>query len=112
MAADTLLSESRWPPVVAMLLFFALNVVARIWLPHEGLTRVPVVAIIEGIFLVVLITGNLPFKTEVASLYVAQRINSGDSTGAAALALLMLVVSFGVLLGIGGLRRWATRHDR
>jgi sulfate transport system permease protein len=61
---------------------------------------------------VILISGNLPFKTEVASLYVFQRLNSGDSPGAAALALLMLVVSFGVLLGIGGLRRWATRHDR
>jgi sulfate transport system permease protein len=61
---------------------------------------------------VILISGNLPFKTEVASLYVFQRINSGDTSGAAALALLMLVVSFGVLLGIGGLRRWATRHDR
>jgi sulfate transport system permease protein len=61
---------------------------------------------------VILISGNLPFKTEVASLYVFQRINSGDTTGAAALALLMLVVSFVVLLGIGGLRRWATRHDR
>ena len=50
--------ESRWPPVVAMLLFLVLNIVARIWLPHEGLTRVPVVLVIEGIFLVVLITGN------------------------------------------------------
>jgi sulfate transport system permease protein len=61
---------------------------------------------------VILISGNLPFKTEVASLYVFQRLNSGDTSGAAALALLMLVVSFVVLLGIGGLRRWATRHDR
>jgi sulfate transport system permease protein len=61
---------------------------------------------------VILISGNLPFKTEVASLYVFQRINSGDTAGASALALLMLVVSFVVLLGIGGLRRWATRHDR
>jgi sulfate transport system permease protein len=61
---------------------------------------------------VILISGNLPFKTEVASLYVFQRLNSGDTSGASALALLMLVVSLGVLLGIGGLRRWATRHDR
>jgi sulfate transport system permease protein len=61
---------------------------------------------------VILISGNLPFKTEVASLYVFQRLNSGDTAGASALALLMLVVSLGVLLGIGGLRRWATRHDR
>jgi sulfate transport system permease protein len=61
---------------------------------------------------VILISGNLPFKTEVASLYVFQRLNSGDPSGAAALALLMLVVSLGVLLLIGALRRRATRHDR
>jgi sulfate transport system permease protein len=61
---------------------------------------------------VILIAGNLPFKTEVASLYVYQRLNSGDSEGAAALAVLLLVISLGVLLGIGALRRWATRHDR
>jgi sulfate transport system permease protein len=61
---------------------------------------------------VILISGNLPFKTEVASLYVFQRLNSGDEQGAAALALLLLVISLGVLLAIGGLRRWAVRYDR
>ena len=61
---------------------------------------------------VILIAGNLPFKTEVASLYVYQRINSGDTTGASALAVLLLVISLGVLLSIGGVRRYATRHDR
>ena len=30
---------------------------------------------------VILIAGNLPFKTEVASLYVFQRLNSGDERG-------------------------------
>ena len=61
---------------------------------------------------VILIAGNLPFKTEVAPLYVFQRFSSDDATGAAALALLLLVISLGVLLAIGALRRWATRHDR
>jgi sulfate transport system permease protein len=61
---------------------------------------------------VVLIAGNIPFKTEVASLYVFQHISSDDPAGASALAMLMLVISFLVLLAIGALRRWATRHDR
>ena len=60
----------------------------------------------------ILIAGNIPFKTEVASLYVFQRINSDDTTGAAALAVLLLAISLAVLLLIGALRRWATRHDR
>jgi sulfate transport system permease protein len=61
---------------------------------------------------VVLIAGNIPFKTEVASLYVFEHINSDDPTGASALAVLMLAISFAVLLAIGGVRRWAVRHDR
>jgi sulfate transport system permease protein len=61
---------------------------------------------------VVLISGNLPFKTEVVSVYVFGRIESGDSGGAAAASVVILALSFGVLLAIGGVRRWATRHDR
>ena len=61
---------------------------------------------------VILIAGNLPFKTEVASLYVFEHINSDDPTGASALAMLMLAISFVLLLAVGALRRWATRHDR
>ena len=61
---------------------------------------------------VVLISGNLPFKTEVVSVYVFGRIESGDTGGAAAASVVILAISFGVLLAIGGLRRWAIRHDR
>jgi sulfate transport system permease protein len=61
---------------------------------------------------VVLISGNLPFKTEVASVYVFGRIESGDEGGAAAASVVILAITFAVLLGIGAIRRWATRHDR
>jgi sulfate/thiosulfate transport system permease protein len=61
---------------------------------------------------VVLISGNRPFKTEVASLYIFGRIESGDSGGAAAASVVILGISFGVLIAIGALRRWVTRHDR
>jgi sulfate transport system permease protein len=60
----------------------------------------------------VIITGNLPFKTEVSSVYIFGRIESGDGTAAAATAVVLLVISFGVLLSIGGVRWLATRHDR
>jgi sulfate/thiosulfate transport system permease protein len=61
---------------------------------------------------VVLISGNLPFKTEVVSVYVFGRLESGDPGGAAAASVVILLISFGVLLAIGALRRWVTRHDR
>jgi sulfate transport system permease protein len=60
----------------------------------------------------VLISGNLPFKTEVAAVYVFGRIESGDPGGAAAASVVILAITFAVLLGIGGVRRWVTRHDR
>ena len=60
----------------------------------------------------VIITGNLPFKTEVSSVYIFGRIESGDGTAAAATAVVLLLISFGVLLSIGVIRWFATRHDR
>jgi sulfate transport system permease protein len=60
----------------------------------------------------VIITGNLPFKTEVSSVYVFGRIESGDSAGAASIAVVLLVISFGLLLAVGAIRHYATRYDR
>ena len=59
-----------------------------------------------------LISGNLPFKTEVLSVYIFGRIESGDQGGAAAASVAILGITFVILLAIGGLRRLATRHDR
>jgi sulfate transport system permease protein len=60
----------------------------------------------------VLIAGNQPFKTEVASVFVFLHIQGGDQAGAAAVAVVMLAISFALLLAIGGLRFLATRHER
>jgi sulfate transport system permease protein len=59
----------------------------------------------------VIISGSLPFRTEVASVYVLARIESGDQAGAAAVAVVLLAVSFLVILGIGAVRRLTTRHE-
>ena len=58
---------------------------------------------------VVLISGNLPFKTEVASVFIFGRIESNDSVAAAAVSVLLLMISLAVLLAIGALRHYATR---
>ena len=60
---------------------------------------------------VVLISGNVPFHTEVSSVYIFGQIESDNVTAAAAVSVVLLAISFAVLLGIGGIRRWATRHD-
>ena len=61
---------------------------------------------------VVLITGNLPYHTEVASVYVMNQIDSGDPSGASAVAIVLLCLSFAILLVIGGVRFLVTRHER
>jgi sulfate transport system permease protein len=57
---------------------------------------------------VVLISGNLPFKTEVSSVFIYNRIQSGDQAGAAAVAVVLLAASLVLLAGLtfAG-RRWS-----
>lgn len=59
---------------------------------------------------IVLIAGNLPFKTEVASIHLFYRIEQ-DPEGSAAVAVVLLLISFTVLLGIGAARWYVTRHE-
>jgi sulfate transport system permease protein len=60
----------------------------------------------------VIITGNIPFETEVSSVYIYGRIESGDTVAASAVAVVLLTVSFATLLAIGVIRSFATRHER
>ena len=60
----------------------------------------------------VIITGNLPYKTQVSSVFIFSRIESGDQAGAAAVAVILLAISFALLLAIGVVRHYTTRHDR
>ena len=60
---------------------------------------------------VVLISGNIPYETEVSSVYIFGQIESDDVGGAAAVSVVLLTISFVVLLLIGAVRRWTTRHD-
>src|SRR3954470_20211243 len=60
---------------------------------------------------VVLISGNIPLKTEVASVAIYGHLESFDTKGATALAVLLLAISLGVLLLIGVIERLARRHE-
>jgi sulfate transport system permease protein len=60
---------------------------------------------------VVLIAGNIPFKTETAAVYIFGRATDYPA-GAASVSLVLLLISLAVLLCVGALRRLVTRHDR
>lgn len=50
------IGESRWPPAVALVVFMALNIALRVWLPSEGAVRITwLVPAIEAVLLVVLL---------------------------------------------------------
>src|SRR5262249_40581794 len=59
---------------------------------------------------VVFIAGNMPGKTEIAPLLIMTKLEQYDYAGATAIALVMLIVSFLLLLGIN--RLGALSHKR
>ena len=58
----------------------------------------------------VLISGNIPFQTQVASVQIFGQIQSDNLTGAAAISVLLLGISLTTLLVISLVTRWTTRH--
>jgi sulfate transport system permease protein len=54
---------------------------------------------------VVLISGNIPFKTEVASSWIFSLSQSDDLPAASAVSIVLIAISLAVLIGIGWARR-------
>lgn len=61
---------------------------------------------------VVFISGNMPMRTEITPLLIITKLEQYDYAGATALAVVMLVVSFLLLLLIQLTQRWFTRRSR
>jgi len=61
---------------------------------------------------VVLISGNLPFKTEVGAVYIFSQISNEDLPAAAAVSVLLLLCALVVLGALTGLSHRRSRHVR
>jgi sulfate/thiosulfate transport system permease protein len=59
---------------------------------------------------VVFIAGNMPMKTEITPLLIITKLEQYDYAGATAIALVMLVASFALLLFINVLQNWSARR--
>jgi sulfate transport system permease protein len=59
---------------------------------------------------VVLISGNLPFKTQVASVLISGQVESGDPHAAAAVSVVLVVLALIILAGMQWLSRRAARR--
>lgn len=61
---------------------------------------------------VVFISGNMPMKTEITSLLIISKLEQYDVAGATAIATVMLLASFALLLAINLLHWWSSQRHR
>ena len=59
---------------------------------------------------VVFIAGNLPMKTEIASLLIISKLDDADVPGASAIAAVMLIATLLILLSVQGIQWWSQRR--
>jgi len=59
---------------------------------------------------VVFISGNMPYKTEIAPILIVARLEEFAYGEATAIAVVLLVISFSMLLLINVLEGWSRRH--
>jgi sulfate/thiosulfate transport system permease protein len=60
---------------------------------------------------IVFVSGNLPFKTEIAPYLIVMRLEQYDYAGAIALAVVLLAISFLLLGAINFFEQWASRFQ-
>jgi sulfate/thiosulfate transport system permease protein len=59
----------------------------------------------------VLISGNIPFETQVAAVHIYSQIESDNEVGAAAVSTVLLAVAVVVLIALNVIQRWVARRD-
>ena len=59
---------------------------------------------------VVFISGNMPMRTEISPLLIITKLEQFDYAGATAIALVMMLLSFALLLAINALQGWSARR--
>jgi sulfate transport system permease protein len=59
---------------------------------------------------VIFIAGNVPMVSEITPLVIIGKLEQYDTAGATAVAVVMLVISFALLLLINGLQAWQRRR--
>jgi sulfate transport system permease protein len=60
---------------------------------------------------VIFIAGNIPLHTQITPVIIMGELDMFDYAKATAIAVVMLVVSFAILLGINILQWWTNRHN-
>jgi len=60
---------------------------------------------------IIMVAGNIPFRTQVASVYIYGEIESYNPQGALGLSVVLLFISFAILLLLNFIQYWNRRHE-
>lgn len=60
---------------------------------------------------IVFISGNLPYKTQIAPVLIVARLEASEYAEATAIAVVLLLISFTLLIVINFLERWTRRYE-
>ena len=61
---------------------------------------------------IAIISGNIPFKTQVASVYIYGELESYNPQGALGVSVVLLFCSFLILILLNLLQRWSRKHEQ
>lgn len=62
--------------------------------------------------IILIVSGNIPYETLVSTVYVFQRLEEFDYSGATAVAIVLLVLSLILLTATNLLQHWSHHYDR
>lgn len=98
--AATSLGASRWQVIARIILPYLYPA----WLTGFALAFARAIGEYGS---VVFISGNMPMRTEIAPLLIITKLEQYDYVGATAIAVVMLLISFTLLLLINALQGWS-----
>jgi sulfate transport system permease protein len=61
---------------------------------------------------IAIVSGNIPFKTQLASVYIYGELESYDPQGALGVSVVLLFCSFLILVVLNRLQGWSRRHEQ
>ena len=101
--AATSLGARRWQVIYLVILPYLLPA----WLTGVALAFARAIGEYGS---VVFISGNMPMRTEISPLLIVTKLEQYDYSGATAVAFVMLMISFALLLAINFLQGWSARR--
>ncbi|MCK4835815.1 MAG: sulfate ABC transporter permease subunit CysT [Candidatus Aminicenantes bacterium] len=60
---------------------------------------------------IVIVAGNIPMKTQVASVYIYGEVESGNIPGALGISLVLLLLSFSIILLLNIIQKWKRKYE-